>query len=102
MTDSQARAVARQAFVTGRVQGVGFRWATKREAGRLGLAGWVRNLVDGRVEAWFEGPPEAVGGLESWLAEGPPGARVDALEVLEVAPEGHPAFRVVRPPMGHA
>ncbi|MEO0652029.1 MAG: acylphosphatase [Planctomycetota bacterium] len=92
--------VARHAFVAGRVQGVGFRWATKREAERLGLGGWVRNLVDGRVETHFEGAPEAVAALESWLARGPLPARVDSLEVSETEPEGLRAFGVVRPALG--
>lgn len=66
--------------VSGRVQGVWFRAATRAEAGRLGLTGWVRNLPDGRVEAVFEGEREALRQMLDWCRAGPPGARVDRLE----------------------
>lgn len=66
--------------VRGRVQGVGFRWWASREARRLGIRGYVRNLEDGSVEVGFEGPPEAVAGFRRLLAAGPQGARVDAVE----------------------
>lgn len=72
---------ARRFFVTGRVQGVAFRWSTQRKAGRLGLAGWVRNLDDGRVEGVVQGPPDALDQMLEWLAHGPPPARVDDLTV---------------------
>jgi acylphosphatase len=70
---------ARHFHVTGRVQGVAFRWSTQRQAGRLGLVGWVRNLADGRVEGVIQGPPAAVEQMLEWLAHGPPSARVDHL-----------------------
>lgn len=54
----------------------------------MGVCGWVRNLPDGRVEARLEGPAEAVLGLLAWLRRGPPGARVDSIEVRQV--EGSP------------
>lgn len=57
----------------------------RREAERLGLAGWVRNLMDGRVEAMAEGDPHALDKLESWCRAGPPGSRVDRIRV-----EPHP------------
>lgn len=66
-------------FVSGRVQGVGFRYATCEQARRLGLDGWVRNLPDGRVEALIAGPADAVGAMQAWLAHGPRWARVDEL-----------------------
>ncbi len=75
MGDSGITGVAYR--VTGRVQGVGFRWWTRALALRLGLRGTVRNLSDGRVEVQAEGPVEAVEALETELWKGPPGARVD-------------------------
>ena len=62
--------------ITGRVQGVWYRGSMEREATRLGVSGWVRNLPDGSVEAIVEGPPAAVRALVAWCATGPPGARV--------------------------
>lgn len=63
----------------GRVQGVGFRWWTRREARELGLRGTVRNARDGAVEVEVEGDPDALDRFESRLREGPPAARVHAL-----------------------
>ncbi len=67
--------------VTGRVQGVGFRVATRRKAQALGLSGWVRNCADGSVEGLVAGPSfESLGALRDWLRRGPPGAKVETLE----------------------
>jgi acylphosphatase len=82
----QAQRIRRRVVVSGRVQGVGFRASTEREARARGLAGWVRNQPDGRVEAVFEGPAEAVEGMLAWCREGPRFARVDDVEVHEEAP----------------
>jgi len=68
-------------FVSGIVQGVFFRANTKRVADRLGVKGWVRNLLDGRVEAVFEGDKGAVDKIIEWCRSGPPLARVDHVEV---------------------
>ncbi len=73
--------VARHVHVSGRVQGVAFRWSTQEQARELGVAGWVRNLEDGRVEAWIQGPEDAVEGLLEWMSRGPIMARVDELDV---------------------
>ena len=67
--------------MSGRVQGVAFRWSAREAATRLGVAGWVRNLDDGRVEAWIEGPGDAVDAMLAWCGEGPPAARVTNLDV---------------------
>jgi acylphosphatase len=88
----------RRVQVSGRVQGVAFRYHALEEARRLGVAGWVRNLPDGRVEAWVEGDPAAVDDMLAWLRRGPPHARVDRLEVEEAHPRGLDAFEVVRGP----
>ena len=68
------------AFVSGRVQGVFFRQSTRQTARRLHLLGWVRNLPDGRVEVWAQGPPTAVEALVDWLWMGPPDADVSGVE----------------------
>jgi acylphosphatase len=95
---SVSDAIVRHLVVHGRVQGVFFRASTERHAEREGVTGWVRNRPDGTVEAWLEGPAEAVEAVETWIREGgPPAGRVDDVEVLdEGAPEGHDGFRVVR------
>jgi len=79
--------------VSGRVQGVGFRWAITERARSRGVAGWVRNQPDGTVVAVFEGPPEAVDALVAWIRRGPPGARVDDVTVEQEAPVGESGFR---------
>lgn len=68
--------VAKTFRVTGRVQGVGFRWSAQEEAQRLGLAGWVRNDDDGAVSGLIQGPEAAVEGFAAWLRRGPRGALV--------------------------
>lgn len=68
-------------LISGRVQGVGYRYCARIEAQRLGLDGTVRNLEDGRVEAEAEGEPEALESFISWCRHGPPGARVDEVEL---------------------
>jgi acylphosphatase len=80
--------VARQFLITGRVQGVGFRWFAEAAASREGVHGWVRNLPDGRVEAMAEGDADAIERFERALRHGPPGARVDEVEVDHIAPSG--------------
>ncbi len=74
----------RQFRIRGRVQGVGFRYWTQREAQRLGLSGWVRNLPDYSVKAEAAGSDEQLDEFQRWLQHGPPGARVDQLEVSAV------------------
>lgn len=82
------------AIVSGRVQGVGFRHAARRRARELGLAGWVKNLPDGRVEAVAEGPEEEVERFLAFLGRGPEGAWVSALEVKEEEPRGEAGFEI--------
>lgn len=83
-------------LVSGRVQGVGYRWAAAEEARRLGLSGWVRNLPDGSVEAVFEGRREALERMRGWCADGPRFARVDRIEESwePDAPPGGAGFHI--------
>jgi acylphosphatase len=71
--------------VRGRVQGVGFRHATVREAHALKLGGWVANLEDGTVEAVIQGPAAQIDRMLAWLRDGPPAARVTEV-TFEVYP----------------
>lgn len=82
------------AVVTGTVQGVGFRYATYREAQRLGLAGFVRNQADGSVEVEAEGEADVVGQLMAWLEDGPAHARVSGVHVSSREPRGDTDFEV--------
>ena len=75
--------ICRRFLVSGRVQGVFFRASTAREAGRLGLHGFARNLADGRVEVLAAGPADAVEQLQAWLRHGPPAAEVDSVHVVD-------------------
>lgn len=82
--------------VTGRVQGVGFRWWTQKTASSLGLRGTVRNCADGSVEVHASGDPDAVASLAGRLEEGPSSARVEGVEEID-APDDLPgAFRIIR------
>jgi len=80
--------VARRFLITGRVQAVGFRYFALETAEREGVHGWVRNLPDRRVEALAEGDAEAIERFERALRHGPPGARVDHVEVEDRLPAG--------------
>jgi acylphosphatase len=82
-------------FVSGRVQGVWFRDSTWREADRLQVCGWVRNLPDGRVEAVYEGPRTAIEQMLSWTDHGPERAHVSNVEIHDETPRGEEGFRIV-------
>ena len=75
--------ICRRFLISGRVQGVFFRASTAREAGRLGLVGYARNLPDGRVEVLAAGPAAAVDELQAWLRHGPPAAEVRSVHVVD-------------------
>lgn len=76
---------AAHAFVSGRVQAVGYRQGCRQIARSRGLVGWVRNLPDGRVEVFAQGPDQGVEHLLDWLWTGPSGARVTGVESDVVA-----------------
>lgn len=98
MTDlSQQRDPIRaHVFISGMVQGVGYRFSTLDEANQLGLNGWVRNISDGRVEAVFEGNKTAVEEMIRWCYKGPPAAVVKDVAVDYEEPEGVGGFEITR------
>jgi len=75
-------------LISGKVQGVYYRASTEKEANRLGLSGYARNLPDGRVEVIAEGSPEELQQLHQWCQEGPPAAKVTDIEVEEQQANG--------------
>jgi acylphosphatase len=83
-------------FVSGRVQGVYYRANTRDTAHEHGVDGWVRNLDDGRVEAVFEGPREAVESMVEWCHEGSPRASVSNVSAEYGEPEGLEGFEIRR------
>jgi acylphosphatase len=85
-------------YISGDVQGVFFRAEARGRARERGVAGWIRNLPDGRVEAIFEGQEDAVEALSAWCREGPRGARVTEVDAEEEEPEGLAGFEVRRTP----
>ncbi|WP_213814813.1 acylphosphatase [Glaciihabitans sp. dw_435] len=87
--------IRRRAVITGRVQGVGFRYSTAQRAADLGLTGYARNLFDGSVEVEVEGDEASVSEMLQWLASGPPTAAVKTVDVTDSTPRGESAFRVL-------
>ena len=82
--------------VHGEVQGVGYRYTARGVAGRLGVTGWIRNRWDGTVEAHVQGPADRVAAMLAWMADGPPGARVDGCRVTDIPVENAEGFRVLQ------
>lgn len=82
-------------MVHGMVQGVGYRYTMRMVAREAGVAGWVRNLYDGSVEAEIEGTPDQVDEVVAWMAQGPPGAHVDTAMVTDAALTGERGFEVL-------
>ncbi|MEB3211675.1 MAG: acylphosphatase [Leptolyngbyaceae bacterium] len=83
-------------YVSGQVQGVGYRASTADTASLLKLNGWVRNLRDGRVEAVFEGPQSQVEEMLRWCHQGPPTASVREVVVEYMEPQQFKGFQVTR------
>jgi acylphosphatase len=87
--------IARRYFVSGRVQGVGFRYFVQEAARREGICGWVRNDPDGRVEAFAQGAPDAMARFEARLRSGPSMSRVASVDVQnEQTASGFSAFEI--------
>jgi acylphosphatase len=85
---------AKRWFISGTVQGVGFRYFVQHEASALGLHGWARNLDDGRVEVYASGPPERLSDLAAALHIGPRMAEVRGVEEQDAEPDGVSAFSI--------
>ncbi|ELZ02564.1 acylphosphatase [Natrialba asiatica] len=81
-------------FVSGTVQGVYYRANTRDTARERGIDGWVKNLDDGRVEAVFEGPEDAVESMVEWCHTGSPAADVEAVDAEFDDPEGEDGFEI--------
>jgi DNA ligase D-like protein (predicted 3'-phosphoesterase) len=94
MSNPREASRAIRATVAGAVQGVGFREATRRRAGELGVMGWVRNTDEGTVAVHAEGPAAALDTLIDFLHAGPRGASVGEVIVEEVRNEGHEQFAI--------
>jgi acylphosphatase len=88
--------VGRHCLITGKVQGVFYRQATKEQALLRGLTGWVKNLPDGSVEAKIFGDEAQVATMLEWLAVGPPRAVVSDLKVSDIATEPYTSFEIAR------
>lgn len=85
---------ARRLLIRGRVQGVGYRYAMLDAAAELGVTGWVRNRRDGSVEALVQGELVALDAIIAWCRDGPPAARVNAVEVQEAVCEPRTTFEL--------
>lgn len=98
MTDTSTppEQVRAHVFVSGKVQGVSYRYSTMNQAKHLGVNGWVKNLLDRRVEAVFEGTEEAVKAMVRWCHKGPLGAVVKDVAVEYEKPEGLQGFEIRR------
>jgi len=89
--------IARKFLLSGLVQGVGFRFFTQRVAARYQVRGYVRNLADGRVEAWAQGPEKSVEAFKHDITAGPQYSRVDEVEEIVLDPSSeYSSFRIER------
>ena len=89
-----AEKVQKHIFISGRVQGVGFRAFIRREAAVLNIRGWAKNLIDGRVEVVIQGDKNKVAQMIEKLKEGPSYARVDNLKIIEEELEEYSDFQI--------
>ncbi|MFO8041445.1 MAG: acylphosphatase [Sodalinema sp.] len=81
-------------MISGRVQGVGFRYSTQQQARQLGVSGWVRNRRNGTVEALFEGDPALVQNAVAWCHQGPAAAEVQTVETCGEPPQQLSDFEI--------
>ena len=87
--------ICKHMTISGRVQGVGFRYSPLAQANALGLNGWVRNLWDGRVEVLAWGPPESMAAFVDWCRQGPLHAHVTTVNEMDSQPDTTaPGFRI--------
>jgi acylphosphatase len=86
--------LSKRFLVCGRVQGVGFRYFVEKNAARIGVTGWVRNLDDGRVEVQAQGNAKQLAELEGVLRQGPRWAEVRGVEVLDAPMLEYKSFRI--------
>lgn len=86
--------IRRRVIVEGHVQGVFFRQSCQREALAAGIAGWIRNNNDGSVEAALEGGPDGIERIISWMREGPGGAVVTGVKIIDEDLLGEQTFRI--------
>jgi acylphosphatase len=94
MTGNNRETVHYGLEITGRVQGVGFRYSAQNEAGRLGVRGYVKNMSDGSVSLEIEGYPEKVNAMISWCNTGPRMARVERVGVFPGKVKGYTDFSI--------
>lgn len=87
--------LCRSFVVSGRVQGVGFRYSTKRVAEQLELSGWVKNLPDGNVKAVAQGSPQKLAKLETWLSVGPKAATVTKVTATQMVTDNFNGFTIL-------
>lgn len=78
--------IQKKLIIVGRVQGVFFRLETQKEARRLGISGYVKNLPDGSVQAVIQGDAQTVGEMIKWCYQGPPASKVDHIDLSDIEP----------------
>jgi acylphosphatase len=88
--------IAKKFLISGMVQGVSFRYYTQREANRLGLSGYVKNLRDGRVEAFAQGESKLIDQFYLKILQGPPASKVDNIVIIDELPESSLAVFQIR------
>lgn len=91
---SPSERIRAHVFISGTVQGVGYRYSTYNQAKQLGIYGWVRNLPDGRVEAVFEGKKAEVEQILSWCHQGSRSAEVENVAIEYEAPQNLTSFEI--------